>query len=421
MNKKFATVFIFMLTIVRFVSVGQEINVKITAPEEVTAGEVNVIYLHIFKNKLTGFARLQQNFPLAIGITEDDPGGGDFSFKNGNLNLIWLNLPKRDEIVIRYYIEFDRTVKGDFELTGKFSYIVDSEREELTFGPRIIHVNPSPLVEEDQVVDIYSFKGNRPGSMEPEYSVAAVLREKPYLSVSGDGWIVNLIVNRGALEKMARIEELVSNRFTAENIESHNAVFSFKNGVVRYNWMNIPPEEYFTVSYKLIPIDGNMEKPPVIKGTISYMKGENMNSLQVFEKDISFHTMDKQELADYVAAFAAEMEGRSVQRQVATKIINEPAPVKTGVYFRVQILATSKSVDAERYFSKLKLGRIFKEYIEGLYKYTTGTFTYYKDAKYFIDKLGRVNLNEAFVIAYQDGERIPVRKALRLTNQKWIK
>jgi N-acetylmuramoyl-L-alanine amidase len=151
------------------------------------------------------------------------------------------------------------------------------------------------------------------------------------------------------------------------------------------------------------------------------MKGENMNSLQVFEKDISFHTMDKQELADYVAAFAAEMEGRSVQRQVATKIINEPAPVKTGVYFRVQILATSKSVDAERYFSKLKLGRIFKEYIEGLYKYTTGTFTYYKDAKYFIDKLGRVNLNEAFVIAYQDGERIPVRKALRLTNQKWIK
>ncbi len=421
MNKKFATVFIFMLTIVRFVSVGQEINVKITAPEEVTAGEVNVIYLHIFKNKLTGFARLQQNFPLAIGITEDDPGGGDFSFKNGNLNLIWLNLPKRDEIVIRYYIEFERTVKGDFELTGKFSYIVDSEREELTFGPRIIHVNPSPLVEEDQVVDIYSFKGNRPGSMEPEYSVAAVLREKPYLSVSGDGWIVNLIVNRGALEKMARIEELVSNRFTAENIESHNAVFSFKNGVVRYNWMNIPPEEYFTVSYKLIPIDGNMEKPPVIKGTISYMKGENMNSLQVFEKDISFHTMDKQELADYVAAFAAEMEGRSVQRQVATKIINEPAPVKTGVYFRVQILATSKSVDAERYFSKLKLGRIFKEYIEGLYKYTTGTFTYYKDAKYFIDKLGRVNLNEAFVIAYQDGERIPVRKALRLTNQKWIK
>lgn len=421
MNKKFVPVFVLIMVFVRFVSVGQQVAVTITAPEEVTAGEVNVIYIHIQKGKLTGFARLQQDFPLAIGITEDDPGGGDFSFKNGNLNLIWLNLPKKDEVVIRYYIEMDKTVKGDFELTGKFSYIIDSEREELTFDPKIIHVNPSPLVEKDQIVDIYSFKGPRPGSMEPEYSVAAVIREKPYLSVTGDGWIVNLIVNRGALEKMARIEEVVSNRFSAENIESHNAVFSFKNGVVRYNWMNIPPEEYFTVSYKLIPLDGDLEKPPSIKGTISYMKGENMHSLQVFEKDISFHTMDKKDLADYVAAFAAEMEGRSVQRQVATKIINEPAPVKTGVYFRVQILATSKSVDAERYFSKLKLGRIFKEHIEGLYKYTTGTFTYYKDARYFIDKLGRVNLNEAFVIAYQDGERIPVRKALRLTNQKWIK
>ncbi len=421
MNKKFITVFIFALAIFRFISFGQETAVKITAPEEVTAGEVNVIYLHIFKDKLSGFARLQQSFPLAVGITEDDPGGGDFSFKNGNLNLIWLNLPKKEEIVIRYYIEFDKTVKGDFELTGKFSYIIDSEREELTFGPGIIHVNPSLLVEENQVVDLYSFKGDRPGSMEPEYSVAAVLREKPYLSPTGDGWIINLIVNRGALEKMARIEEVVSSRFSAENIESHNAVFSFKDGVVRYNWMNIPPEEYFTVSYKLTPLDGDMEKPPVINGTISYMKGENMNSLPVFEKDVSFHSMDKQELAGYVAAFAAEMEGRSVQRPVATKIINEPAPVKTGVYFRVQILATSKPVDAERYFSKLKLGRIFKEYIENLYKYTTGTFTNYKDAKYFIDKLGRVKLNEAFVIAYQDGERIPVRKALRLTNQKWIK
>ena len=73
------------------------------------------------------------------------------------------------------------------------------------------------------------------------------------------------------------------------------------------------------------------------------------------------------------------------------------------------------------YFSKLKLGGIFKEHIEGLYKYTTGTFTLYKDAKYYIEKLKKVNLTEAFVIAYQDGERLPVRRALRLTNQKWIK
>ena len=421
MLRKFTILFFLILVMVPFSSVAQDISVKITAPEEITAGEVNVIYIHIVKNKLTGFARLQQNFPLAIGVSKDDPGGGDYSFKNGNLNIIWLNLPKRDEIVIRYYLETDKTVKGSLDFSGKFSYIIDAERYELSFGPKVIHIKPSPLVSEDQIVDIYNYAGLRPGSMEPEYSMVAVLREKPYLSPTGDGWIVNLIVNRGALESMARIEEVVSARFLAENIESHNAIFSFKDGVVNYNWMNIPPEDYFTVSYKLIPLDGNMDDQPVIKGMISYMKDEEMNSLQIFEKDIAFHTMNKSDLGEYVTAFASEMEGRSVQRPVATKIINEAAPAEMGIYFRVQILATSRSVDAERYFSKLKLGGIFKEHIEGLYKYTTGTFTLYRDAKYYIEKLKRVNLTEAFVIAYQDGERIPVRRALRLTNQKWIK
>ncbi len=421
MLRKFIVVFFLIFITVSFSSVAQDISVKITAPEEITAGEVNVIYIHILKNKITGFARLQQNFPLAIGVSKDDPGGGDYSFKNGNLNIIWLNLPKRDEIVIRYYLETDKTVRGNFDFSGKFSYIIDAERYELSFGPKVIHIKPSPLVSEDQTVDVYKFEGLRPGSMEPEYSMVAVLREKPYLSATGDGWIVNLIVNRGALESMARIEEVVSARFTAENIESHNAIFSFKDGVVNYNWMNIPPEDYFTVSYKLIPLDGNMDDLPVIRGMISYMKDDEMNSLQIFEKDIAFHTMNKSELGEYVTAFASEMEGRSVQRPVVTKIINEPVPVEQGIYFRVQILATSRSVDAERYFSKLKLGGIFKEHIEGLYKYTTGTFTLYKDAKYYIEKLKKVNLTEAFVIAYQDGERLPVRRALRLTNQKWIK
>ncbi len=421
MLRKIRVIFFLGLLMSPLVSVAQDVSIKITAPEEITAGEVNVIYIHISKSKLTGFARLQQNFPLAIGVTKDDPGGGDYSFKNGNMNIIWLNLPKRDEIVIRYYLETDKTVKGDFDLSGKFSYIVDSERKELSFDPKVIHIKPSPLVSEDQIVDIYKFEGSRPGYMEPEYSMSAVLREKPYLSATGDGWIVNLIVNRGALESMARIEEVVSTRFTAENIESHNAVFSFKDGVVNYNWMNIPPEDFFTVSYKLIPLDGNLDDQPGISGMISYMKDGEMNSLQIFEKDIAFHTMDKSELGEYVSAFASEMEGRSVQRPVATKIINEKAPDEKGIYFRVQILATSKSVDAERYFSKLKLGGIFKEHIEGLYKYTTGTFTLYKDAKYYIEKLKKVNLTEAFVIAYQDGDRIPVRRALRMTNQKWIK
>jgi len=152
------------------------------------------------------------------------------------------------------------------------------------------------------------------------------------------------------------------------------------------------------------------------------MNDQELSTVSVIEKEDAIHKMDERELRNFMDAFTAEVSGQSVQRPIgATKILDEPLPVKQGVYFRVQILATSKPVNAERYFARLKLGEIFKEQHEGLYKYTTGTFTLYKDARVYIDYLYKLSLNEAFVTAYEDGERIPVKKALRQTKQKWIK
>ena len=401
----------------------QEVKLDIAAPESIVAGEAVVINIHISKGSLTGFARLQQSFPLAVDVKSDNSGGGDFNFVDGRLNIIWLNLPGHTDLDLSYTLSTHETVKGTLILEGKFSYIVDSDREELEIRPQTINISPSPLVSPDLVVDINEYKGVRPGAdVVDEDQVVVVVREKPYLSDSGDGWIVNLLVSKGALKKLARLEEIVPANYTAENLKNHNAIFSFKEGVVKYLWMNLPREEYFTVSYKLIPLDGNMEKNPLIKGGLTYMDNEELNTFSVVEKGDALHKMDDRELSNFIAAFTAEVSGQSVQRPVeATKIINEPLPVKQGIYFRVQILATSKPVNAERYFSRLHLGEIFKEQHEGLYKYTTGTFTLYKDARAYVDKLSRLNLNEAFVTAYEDGERISVKKALRQARQRWFK
>ena len=212
------------------------------------------------------------------------------------------------------------------------------------------------------VVDINDFKGDRPGTNEGVANLTvAVVREKPYLSDSGDGWIVNLLVNKGAFKKLARLEEVVPANYTAENLESHDAIFSFKDGVVKYLWMNLPQEEFFTVSYKLIPLDGNTAIEPTIKGGLTYMNDQELSTVAVIEKKDAIHKMDERELRNFMDAFTAELSGQSVQRPIgATKILDEPLPVKQGIYFRVQILATSKPVNAEKYFARLKLGEIFK-------------------------------------------------------------
>lgn len=401
----------------------QKVTLDMQVPDNIIAGEYAVINIHISKGNLTGFARLQQSFPLAASVESNNSGGGDFSFTDGQLNIIWLNLPPQTELDLSYTLSTHETVQGMLRLGGKFSFILDSDREEIEIDAKNIRVTPSPLVSPDLVVDINEFSGDRPGTnVEGGNTTVAVVREKPYLSDSGDGWIVNLLVNKGALKKLARLEEIVPANYIAENLESHNAIFSFKDGVVKYLWMNIPQEEFFTVSYKLIPLNGNTGYKPDIKGGLTYMNNEELNTVSVVEKSEALHKMSERDLRVFLDAFTAEITGQSVQRPAgATKILTEPLPVKQGIYFRVQILATSKPVNAERYFSRLKLGEIFKEQHEGLYKYTTGTFVLYKDARAYIDKLYRLNLNEAFVTAYEDGERIAVKKALRQTKQKWIK
>ena len=77
----------------------------------------------------------------------------------------------------------------------------------------------------------------------------------------------------------------------------------------------------------------------------------------------------------------------------------------------------------ENYFRKHNVpGRIYKEYINGLYKYTTGTFSSYREARAFVQRLKETtDIDEAFVTAYDGGRRITVREALNRTGQKWFK
>ena len=422
MNKKIFFI-IALLSIAVFQLFAQEVKLDMSVPETIIAGEYAVVYIHISKGDLTGFARIQQSFPQAVSISSNNSGGGDFNFTEGQLNIIWLNLPPQSELDLSYTVTTHETVKGTLNFGGKFSFIVDSDREEFEISKKTALITPSPLVAPELVIDINDFKGDRPGTNEGVGNpIVAVVREKPYLSDSGDGWIVNLVVNKGAFKKLARLEEIVPANYTAENLESHDAIFSFKDGVVKYLWMNLPQEEFFTVSYKLIPLDGNTGIEPTIKGGLTYMNDQELSTVSVIEKGEAIHKMDERELRNFMDVFTAELSGHSVQRPIgATKILDEPLPVKHGFYFRVQILATSKPVNAETYFARLKLGEIFKEQHEGLYKYTTGTFALYKDARVYIDYLYKLRLNEAFVTAYEDGERITVKKALRQTKQKWIK
>jgi hypothetical protein len=92
-------------------------------------------------------------------------------------------------------------------------------------------------------------------------------------------------------------------------------------------------------------------------------------------------------------------------------VVNTPVlEPESGVYFRVQLAATSEATDARTIFREAGVDReVFVEQQGGFYKYTVGSFRSYEQAVSYRDQVENLQEVEgSFVVAYRDGTRIPV-------------
>lgn len=77
-----------------------------------------------------------------------------------------------------------------------------------------------------------------------------------------------------------------------------------------------------------------------------------------------------------------------------------------GVVYRVQVGAYAKN-DVKSKF-KSEDGTVNAENTEGLDKYTIGFFRNFADAENFKNEIRKMGLRDAFIVAYNDGVRVPV-------------
>ena len=96
-----------------------------------------------------------------------------------------------------------------------------------------------------------------------------------------------------------------------------------------------------------------------------------------------------------------------------TKKVESPRKPKVaiGVVYKVQLLTSSKKIALDpANFSGLKN---VDEYISnGFYKYTIGQEKDYSAAKRLQDKAEAIGYDGAFVLAFENGERISLQEAL---------
>lgn len=443
-----------------------DVSVKLDVPSEVQAGSEFDVRITFNKGDLTGFTRFQQIVPAGLTATSGSSANADFSFSEKRVRLIWLRIPETDEVAVTYRVKVDERLKGTFTLGGKFSYIENNERKSVDIDPVAIRILPSSEIDPSLMVDVNDFEKMtipHPGALPADASDIACIRQVPYAGVKGD-YIVNVLVSKKSANRFAKIEENVPEGYTAVALDTKNAIFTFKDNTVKFLWMNMPQEPYFTVAYRLIPKNQAHLPAPSVKGAFSYLIDDKTMSIDILERDLNLADLKGKDMDALVANAISEQppllsekpveQSKSAEVQavmedkVKTEEVKKPEPVRqeqpvatkpvaptaktdisyalepeTGVYYRIQIAAGHKPVNIIRYFRRLKIEKeVRKEDHDGWQKYSIGSFNLYKEARdYRIHIWNTTPVKDAFITAYNNGQRITVQEALMITEQKWYR
>ena len=74
------------------------VSVKMDVPAQVNAGSEFEVRITLNKGDLDGFSRFQQNIPAGLSAISDQSSNADFTFTDKRVRLIWLRVPKNDEV-----------------------------------------------------------------------------------------------------------------------------------------------------------------------------------------------------------------------------------------------------------------------------------------------------------------------------------
>jgi hypothetical protein len=167
---------------------------------------------------------------------------------------------------------------------------------------------------------------------------------------------------------------------------------------------------------KEIPVTNIGERQPVLAENNSYANQENSKNVVQNSNNEEENTVKENE----VAINETKQEQQEVQNETQQHFKQEVSPV----FFRVQICALSQKKRSAYYVKRVyKIKKkVYLEEHEGWRKYTTGKFAAYKSARDYRNYLwSNTPAKDAFITAYNNGERVTVQEALMVANQKWIK
>jgi len=381
-----------------FVTPESSIFVEQSFPTEVKPGTEFTVTLTVHKGKQTGFARLQQFLPKGFTAEAIDTKKAQFINDEESAKFIWISLPSDEVFSVSYKVKVSDNIDGKQVVNGLFYYIQDEKTQKLALDPIEITVSNSAIEAQNRpnverkLISVNPDKG--------EYRVELTIH--PNQETSGAQFIDDIPVN-----------------FNASAIETFGSTFTFEGQKAVFSWTTFPTESSFTISY--LVHSSSSKTAPEINGMLVYgtdeNKSESERSAEVIADDATPDSIidaliSSENERQLMAAKALESNNTTASATTANVDLNLPAP-QTGIFYKVQICATRKSPARNGQFFEKKYkvtDNVELTNHEGWKKYIIGSFSSYEEAKAFGIKTKEL-VKDAFIVAYDNGERIPVNQA----------
>jgi hypothetical protein len=121
--------------------VGLSLNIQVFSQNVISVlcddtwgpGRYNKITCTIIVTNSADFARFSQDFPIGLEVVNDNPGCGDFNWVNNQLILVWMKLPEKKVLTFSYFIKPDKSMNGNFTMTGRFITVSGRDLRQTTF------------------------------------------------------------------------------------------------------------------------------------------------------------------------------------------------------------------------------------------------------------------------------------------------
>ncbi len=261
-------------------SIAQVKNNRVVAitsmPPTILAGDSFDINITIVKPNLRHYGEFQQKLPKGFTAYEKRSDRADFKFTKQTVSFTWLRLPTEERFSVTYSVKVDTGIIGNFRLQGQFLYVYNNQRGAVVVDPLPIvvtkkikfnfnHQNATQTSTNTNTQN--TTQANTQNTAVNDPNKVQVIRKRS----STQPEIIKLKVNLGEIQGGTSIKEIIPVGYRVEKLQTNGAIFTFNRQNAEFLWSSLPASRNFEISYKLIPLSGTGNKPP-LKGEILYIK-----------------------------------------------------------------------------------------------------------------------------------------------------